>query len=69
MKNVILAVKVLVLTIFGVLGALSILMFPNLIGHNDPEASLIGYFYLGLLLISVSVFYLILKKEFKPIRN
>ena len=65
MKKIFLVGKVLVITIFGILGMLSLMMFPFLIGDKDAETSIIGYSYLGLLLISISVFYLILKNEFK----
>ena len=65
MKKIFLAGKILLIAIFGILGTLSLMMFPFLIGNNDTETSIIGYSYLGLLLISISVFYLILKNEFK----
>lgn len=65
-KKIFLAGKVILMTIFGILGMLSLMMFPFLIGDKDAETSIIGYSYLGLLLISISVIYLIIKKELKP---
>ena len=67
MKKFFLLAKILLIAIFGILGMLSLMLFPFLIGNKDAEASIIGYSYLGLFLISISVFYLILKNEFKNV--
>ncbi|SNR14691.1 hypothetical protein [Tenacibaculum jejuense] len=66
MKKVILATKVILLAIFGIIAALSLLMFPTLIGDNDPKTATLGYSYLGLLLISATLFYFIIRREIKP---
>jgi uncharacterized membrane protein len=66
MKTLFLAGKVLLIATFGILGMLSLMMFPFLIGDEDTQTSIIGYSYLGLLLISISVIYLIVKNELKP---
>ena len=64
MKKIALATKVLLIAIFGILGILSLAMFPFLIGHEHTETSIIGYSYFALFIISVSIIYLIVKKEF-----
>lgn len=69
MKKIFLAGKVLSIALFGILGTLSLVMFPFLIGNEDKETSIIGYSYLGLLLISTSVIYLIIKNEFNSNQN
>ena len=66
MKNIVLISKVFILIVFGILGTLSLFMFPGLIGNPDTETSIIGYSYLGLLLTSFGIFYSILKNEIKP---
>lgn len=66
MKKIFLAGKIILIAIFGILGVQSIIMFPFLIGNEDAQTSLIGYSYLGLLLISISTIYLVVRKELKP---
>lgn len=65
MKKMFLTGKVLTITVFGILGMLSLIMFPSLIGDKEVETSIIGYSYLGLLLMSISVIYFIIRKELK----
>lgn len=65
MKKIFLTIKIILIVIFGISGTLSIIMFPLLIGNNDTETAIIGYYYLGLLLMSISVVYLIIKNELK----
>ena len=63
MKKIYLAGKVIAMAVFGILGMLSLMMFPFLIGSKDAETSIIGYSYLGLLLVSIFVFHLLVKAE------
>ncbi|SFU75863.1 hypothetical protein SAMN05216480_1215 [Pustulibacterium marinum] len=63
MKKKYLAVKSLTIAVFGVLGMFSLLMFPFLVGENDAETSLIGYGYVGLLFTSITVIYLMVRKD------
>ena len=65
MKKILLIGKVLLLAVFGVLGWYSLLMFSILIGAIDTETLILGYSYLGLLLISIFVIFLISKNELK----
>lgn len=65
MRKEALAGKIVLSSVFGILGTLSILMFPFLIGSDDSKTSIIGYSYLGLLIISIFVIFIILKKELK----
>ncbi|CAL2056587.1 hypothetical protein [Tenacibaculum sp. 190524A05c] len=65
MKKVYLGVKIISLAVFGILGMLSLLMFPFLIGESDTETSILGFYYLAIFLISFSVLYFIVKNELK----
>ncbi len=65
MNRIVLFGKIILATTFGVLGTLSILLFPFLISSDDNKTSILGYSYLGLLVISVFIIYLIIKKELK----
>ena len=65
MKKILLIGKVLLLAVFGVLGCYSLLMFSILIGVKDTETLILRYSYLGLLLISIFVIFLISKNELK----
>jgi hypothetical protein len=68
MKKTLLIGKVILITFFGFLGLLSLLLFPNLIENSNAlETKIIGYTYLGLLLTSISVLYFVVKKELKDI--
>ena len=65
MKKIFLIGKVLLIAVFGILGMASLMMFSILIGAKDTETLIVGYYYLGLLLISIFVIYLISKNELK----
>lgn len=45
MKKLLLISKIVLIAIFGVLGTLSIMMFPFLIGNEDAQTSIVGYSY------------------------
>ncbi|WP_299673408.1 hypothetical protein [uncultured Tenacibaculum sp.] len=63
MKKVYITIKVILLAVFGILGGLSLIMFPLLIGAKDSQTSMIGFTYLALLLISISVIFFTIKKD------
>ena len=65
MRKIYLVGKILAVVVFGILGSLSLMMFPLLIGSVDSETSILGYSYLGILLISISVYYFIISNELK----
>jgi hypothetical protein len=65
MKTLLITCKALALTLLGLLGCFSMMLFPFLIGSNDSQTAIIGYSYLGVLLLSIALMYLLVKKELK----
>jgi len=62
MNKLVLPIKAFTLGLFGIFATLSLMHFPFLIGSSNSNDSIIGYSYLALLLISISVIYKIAKK-------
>lgn len=63
-KKIHLAVKIMIVALFGILGSFSIIMAPILITAHDIQTATIGYFYLGISILSILVIYAAIKNEF-----
>lgn len=63
-KKIHLAIKIMIVALFGILGSFSIIMAPILITAYDIQTATIGYFYLGISILSILVIYATIKNEF-----
>jgi hypothetical protein len=58
--------KSLILIVSGVLCCFSLMMFPFLIlEQNDSATNIIGYYYLGIFIITSFILYFMTRKYFK----
>ena len=66
MKNFLLVGKIVSLSVIGILSILAILLFPGLITSNDGSTVILGYSYVGILLVFISIIVTVVRKENRP---